>query len=331
MKNEIKNTHAILSDLSGPVQENTDAIDFYFNQVNGCEILNPFMAGGTEKPIGNNEALPPEFFNGFGIRRMILDTQHGKLSFSENNFTDLVDKDAAAFKWSALKGDLMIEDLKMLIGNSQIVEFKNWSDVQNASDIWDNLRRNVIKGLKRNDFEFVFFLGDTAKKFAFEVDEFLDTISDYSLHGRVTLILEEQIVTNLCGMLYGWDEYIRNSTLPGLCEKGRSVFDLINIDHLIIDSFPATLSFSRERQIEITAGKTVGVSKSNGNHFDTGYILGLLLKMDAPHSIALGQAVSGLYAGNEYQPDSRMLLSYIDKWIGETESLEPEESQLSIA
>ena len=57
---------------------------------------------------------------------------------------------------------------------------------------------------------------------------------------------------------------------------------------------------------------------------------GLMLKLEISHSVALGLAVSGVYAdGNK--PDSKTLLNYIEKWMGEMESVKPEENQLFIA
>ena len=175
--NQFKNTHTVLSELSGSLQKMGDTIDSYFNQFKEGEILNPILAGGKIDSVGSNEALPAEFFQGFGIQTLILDSLHGKLSLSEKNFIDVINKDAGELKWCDLKSDLIMEDLRMLFRNSQIVEFSRWSDVKNASSIWDSLRQDVIKPLKRNDFDFIFHLGDASMKLVFEVDEFLDIIS----------------------------------------------------------------------------------------------------------------------------------------------------------
>ncbi len=329
--NHLKNMHTILTELSGSLQNNGDVIDFYLNQFKEGEMLNPFLPGGKITPIGNYEALPPEFFNRFGIRAMVLDTLHGRLSLSEKNFIDIMNKNAVEFNWRDLKSDLIMEDLRMLFANSQIVEFANWADVENAGDIWDNLRRDIIMPLKRNDFEFIFHLGDAAKKIGFEVDEILDIISGYSLFGRVTLVLNEQNAARLWEKLRGQDSYFESSTSPGLNEKCRSLFDLMDVSQLVIDSLSAVLLFSRQNQIEITACKSSVASKINTKHFDIGYILGLILKIDMSQSLALGLAVSGVYTESGSRPDRGMLLSYIEKWKGEMESNKMEEREISIA
>ncbi len=330
INNQFKNTHTVLSDLSGSLQKTGDIIDFYFNQFKEGEMLNPFLAGGIINSLRSDEALPPEFFQGLGIQTLILDSLHGKLSLSEKNFIDIINKDAGELKWCDLRSDSIVEDLSMLFRNSQIVEFSKWSDLKNASAIWDGLRQDVIRPLKRNDFDFIFHLGDSSMKLIFEVDEFLDIISDYTLHGRVTLVLDERDAVNLWVKFYGRDSKVEISTLADLSEKCRSIFDLIHIDYLIIDSFPTTLLYFKHLEFETAVMRRSGGPKDGLKHFNAGYILGLIMKLEISLSVALGLAVSGVYAeGNT--PGSKTLINYIEKWMEEMESVKPEENQLFIA
>ena len=98
LNNQFKNTRTILTELLGPLQKMGDPIDFYFDHVNDSEILNPFLPG-ERITMANDEALSPEFFKGFGIRTLILDTLHGRLSLSEKNFTDIINKESETFRW----------------------------------------------------------------------------------------------------------------------------------------------------------------------------------------------------------------------------------------
>jgi hypothetical protein len=327
--NQLKDTHSVLSEVLRLLHLSGDAINFYFDQFKEGELLNPIHALGKIRSIGNKEALPHEFFLGFGINTLILDALHGRLSLCENNFIDAIINDTALNKWNDWKNGVIMEDLKMLFEYAQIVEFDKWSDVKHASDLWDNLRRDVIKPINRNDFDFIFYLGDTKKKFAFEVDEFLDIVCDFSLYGRVTLVLDEQNIDNLWAMFFKRNSYSEISILPGFREKCRSVFDLINIQYLLVESFPATLMYSGQQQFEVETRNSFDISRIDKNHFDAGYILGLLLKMDISHSIVLGIAVSGVYTENGTKPNRNTLFYYLENWMREKESLKPDESQLA--
>jgi len=331
INNQYSNTHNVLVELVGSLQKVSNVIDAYFDHIQQREMVNPLLAEGGIRSVGNNEALPPEFFKGFGIRRLILDSPHGRLSFSDKYFTDMIGQKAASFNWHDLKSDLILDDLKMLFANCQIVEFENWSDRQNASDIWDNLRRDVIVPLNKKDFDFIFYLGDTSKKFAFDVDEILDIISGYALHGRVTLILDGQNAANLWDRVEGDNSLSEITSTPGLNEKCRSLFDTMDISHLILlDSFSLAISFTKQNHFEITNCKTFGTLKSERKYFDVGYILGLILKFDLLHSIIMGLAVSGAFAENGTKPDSKGLIQFIEKYMEEIESFRPENNHLSV-
>jgi len=118
--NQFINTHTVLLELLGSLQKFEDITDLYFDHIKDGDILNSFLARGEINSIGNNEALSSEIFRRLGLRSLILDTLPGKLSLSENNFIDITNKNAAAFKWSELKGGLIFEDLKVLFTSSQL-------------------------------------------------------------------------------------------------------------------------------------------------------------------------------------------------------------------
>ncbi|HEY2349336.1 MAG TPA: hypothetical protein VGH64_09980 [Puia sp.] len=290
------NTQIILSEILEPLRMAGDAVDIYFDRADDREILSPFPPGGITGRPGKNETLPPEFFKGFGIHRLILDAPHGRLSVSE-------------------------EDLKTIFENSRVVEFENWSDVKDASQIWDNLRRDIIHPLRKRDVDFVFYLGDANNKLKFKVDEFLDIVCDFSGCGRVTMIMDERNVDDLLEMFYERETGADISILPGLPEKSRTVFDLVNIEHLIAGSFSEAVFFYKQQQFEIKGPKGVDTSMIKRSRFSAGYMLGLLLQVDISHSIALGLAVAGLYTEIGNKPDTKNLIDFIEKWIGELESL----------
>ena len=291
----------------------------YMDQADDQEILNPFQDAGNKDMSVKNEKLPPEFFQGFGLQRLILNTSHGRLSFSEKDFIDSVERDAPSFRWQGPGADLIMDDLKTLFENSRVVEFKNWSDVKNASAIWDNLRRDVIRPLRNRDVDFIFYPGDVTGKFRFEVDEMLDIISDFSGCGRVTLVLDERDVDGIRDIFFGREADSGMSIVPGLREKCRSVFDLLNIEYLVAGSYSDSHFFSKQQQFEIEGRKGIDIPKIETQRFISGYMLGLLLRFDISHSITLGLAMAGLYSGIENKPDCKSLIGFIEKWMGELE------------
>jgi hypothetical protein len=112
-----------------------------------------------------------------------------------------------------------------------IIRFTNWATTEGASDCWDQLYTDVIKPLNKRNFEFIFHLGNVTKKYAFEVEEILDIMGDYSSFGRVTLILNENEADSL------WEKL--NGPSQETIKKYRFLFNTIRIDAMIILTFKA--------------------------------------------------------------------------------------------
>jgi hypothetical protein len=176
-----------------------------------------------------------------------------------------------------------------------------------------------MKPLNKRDFQFIFHLGDTAKKRVFEVDEVLDIIGDYSSYGRVTLILDNHEADNLWRQLNGRDP---ESFIPGLGspvahDRYLALFNTMGIGSLVVFYGCGAVHFSREGQFRLGKESPVSLREIiNGRgRFSAGYQLGLLLRLDAPHCTALGLAVSDGCTAASAGPASTLLLEFIQNWL----------------
>ena len=292
------NTVAILSDLSGAMQ----SLD-------------------ASKLIAPDDSVSPAFITAFGIRSLALNVRTQGLTFPGLPFTTPGNQNISRCKWQRYKNEVIIEELKSLFTNCPIISFADWSDTDGASSLWDGLLSDVIKPLHKKDFEFIFYLGDPTKSLVQEVDEILDIISNFSLYGRVTLVLDEEEASRLWMALNGYGTGIPVSAvkLPCQGEQCLSIFNTMKIDHLLVCSVDKALSFSRQTQFELAdrPHHTARTTKEVRNHFNTGYSLGLRLRWEIPRCVALGLAVSGSYKENGGSPDRSALLSYIKQWMAE--------------
>lgn len=131
------------------------------------------------------------------------------------------------------------------------------------------------------------------KKSVFEVDEILDIIGNFSLHGRVTLVLNEEEASGLWMMLNGYDP---GKTLPGLLlpspeERQLFVFNTMNIQHLLIYSEDHISFYSTQEQFELVdkAHNDTSIEKYARNNFNAGFSLGLQHQLDISQCAALDQ------------------------------------------
>jgi hypothetical protein len=195
-----QNADAVLFDLVGNIQNFNDSMHTYLCHIGEQEVLNPFQKVDF---MSINEPIPCEFFERFGIQRLILNAFPGRSAISDYFCIDRDKKNMISRNWNSIKNDVIIEELKTLFRSCHIIQFADWASVYHASDFWDGLLSDVIRPLNKKDFNFIFYLGDPTKRFVFETDEILDIMSDYSSYGKVTLVLDENEADRLWSILNG--------------------------------------------------------------------------------------------------------------------------------
>ena len=314
------NEQNILTDLLETIRNFDESNDTYFNHIRENQQLNPFQNNIEIRSVGINESIPVEFFAELGISSLTFN----KFDGLPKSFTIPDRRDNDQLRWHHFKNSGFIKDIKAIFKASKVIAFSDWAFVDGASELWDGLLSDVIKPLNRKDFNFIFSLGDPTKKLGYEVDEILDIISDFSLYGQVTFLVNETDAANLWMVLYGqnFDTNFLKSTTDALKEKCRYIFNAMLIDRLLIYTVNHAMLFSKLQQFELkgrTLNNTGKLSQDVKDHFNTGYSVGLLLQLDISYCIALGLSVSGAYLESGTSPDREALLSYIKRWIGELE------------
>lgn len=312
-----QNLAAVLFDLVSTIQNFSDSAYTYLNHIGEREVLNPFQKIDF-KSI--SESLPCEFFERFGIRSLTLNAFPGRSAILDHCHIEHNQK-IISRNWNNIINDVIIEELRTFFRCCVIIEFAEWASVHNASDYWDGLLSDVIRSLNKRDFEFIFYLGDPTKKFVFETDEILDIISEYSSCGKVTLVLDEGEAGKLWSILNGWNPGSTHFSYRSqrAIEKYISIFNTMNIEVLVIFSIDRTIVLSKKQRFEFVGRSLNNVIKLKHvrNCFDAGYQLGLLLRLEVPHCIALGLTISGTYLENESLPHQKALFKYVKEWIAE--------------
>ena len=293
---------SVLAAIAGQVRNFNIPVDLYLDQIGKPAVLNGFW-----ERLGIRDILSNTYQDSTGIEACW---------YVENSKTG-----NAAVRWNSLKNGAVIEGLRTLISNCSIIRFADWAKTDDASGFWDGLFSDVIKPLNKRDLEFIFQLGDVSKKLVFEVDEFLDIMGDYASYGKVTLMLDEQEADQLWNRLNGKASYATSAGYrsPGAKEKHLFLFNTMSIDVLLVHGGNQVVLLSRDGQFDFTGRllNRINIPGYNRDCFNDGYQLGLLLRLELPYCIALGMAISGACATQAPIPDTKVLLSYIEDWIGE--------------
>lgn len=324
LRNSEPDAACVLADIARSIRDLRDQVDLYLRHMEEHEILNPFAPGVGAYPLAVNETAPPRFWDSLGIRHIISNTSQGRWRVPGTWDMEIDKIDKVACIWDHVKNAAIIEGLTTLISGCPLIRFADWAATDDASRSWDGVFSDVIKPLKKKDFEFIFQLGDSTKRPVFEVDEILDIMGDYSSYGRVTLMLDEEEALRLCSRLNGADPdaAISDLTLYTLRDRCLFLFNTMSIGVLLIVYGDRTVLITRDWHFEF-AGRTLknrNLSINNKDWFNNGYQLGLLLHFGVAHCIALGLAVSGAYIEHASLPDSETLLAYIGEWGAELRS-----------
>jgi hypothetical protein len=309
MQNKIK----VLSEIIQSIQSLYDSENNVLRN-SGRDILNISQNGQAERyenSIGNAAE--------FGIDNLLFNAYHIDLAIPDPLSVLFVNKNVLHSNQN-VKSDFQVKDIKEILKRCKVVSFTSWTSFQEASHLWDRLRTDVIKPIGRKDFEFIFYMGDTTKKLAYEVDEILDIISDFSFSGKVTLVLTDREASQLWKTLNGQKDNIKSSFTGINNYESQYIFNTVNIDRLLVYSPDHRVTiFSKEGSLELKGRNlySINATYKAQNYFDAGYILGLLLQLSTVHCTAIGLAVAGASLRNEAIHDLQTLLAYIKDWIEE--------------
>lgn len=242
-----------------------------------------------------------------------LEFQDGKLILSELGIFN-------AYNWKYIKVHSNAQTLSKAVAQCKLIALVDWVNLQHASDIWEGFLKDMIKPSGRKDYLFFFDLCDPSKKNPQQIDEVIDIISDFTVYGKVTLGLNENEANKIWLAFHGCDHFGKpDVNLPSLDVLGRSIYQTMNIDTLLIHPIDRTLVFQSNETLEMQ-GRLVTKPKvltGGGDNLNAGYCLGLLNSFSTKDCMLLGMAASGSYIENGFGPEKKDIVNYLDKWSTE--------------
>lgn len=316
---EIKNPDPVLSGLLRIIPDSRHENYLYVGFPGGTFAANLISPVPGQNALGLKEQFLPEILQALGIRSLTLNALHDLAPLVELGDRQIKGSNGESAVFY-LQNMQVVKELQRLFRKCRTIAFDDWAMMINASELWRELLSAVVAPLEKQDLEFIFYLGNAGGKLSLQVDEALKTISDFSVHGKVTLALDENEAISLWKMLNGVQAstVLEHQTAGDLKKKYFSIFNTIGITRLLIYSSNDAILLSSDDQF-VFSRKTVSsateIADSARHNFVEGFSIGLLLELDLIYCIALGLIVFGSYGENEALRDQKTLLSYIEKWI----------------
>lgn len=316
---EIINAAPVLADLRSRIQNFNVSETVYLSSTISENPENQSVSLPGMDVFRVEEFILPDILRLMGIRSMTLSRLHdlGPLADFDLNITNIAGE---RYLWHYLRNDNVISELRLLFQHCRTIAFDNWSGIIGASDLWSGLLADVIKPIKKKDFEFIFYLGDPQKKLSFQVDEAIDIISDFSLYGQVTFALDENEALKLWRVLNGidLDTPVINQSIHDLNRKYISIYRTMNVTRLLIYSASKAIVFTKEQQFVLARKKvapTIEMAINARQNFVAGFSISLLFQLDMVHCLALALVVFESLGDQKERLDQKNLLVHIDQWI----------------
>lgn len=221
-------------------------------------------------------------------------------------------------RWRDITAHTGIDQLRELFAHSRTIPFSDWSHITQATEIWYGLLADIIRPLGRQDWEFIFYLGDPATHHFFDVDEIIDVMGSFAKTGNVTLALEEQEASSLWSLLLSGKPVPQfDLAHPDARRRYRSIFQTIDVARLIIYSESRALLLTETSHFAVVRPLVPAHTHNPQEraNFIEGYALGLETGMDAAHSLVLGIATSGSVSENSPNPTRPAVLRLLAEWM----------------
>ncbi|HWV30519.1 MAG TPA: hypothetical protein VN038_12720 [Dyadobacter sp.] len=221
-------------------------------------------------------------------------------------------------RWRDISVGTNLDQLRGLIGNMRVIPFADWSDVHHAADIWYGLLADIIRPLARNDWEFIFYIGNPVNRHFFDLDEALDVIGSFSRTGNVTLALDELEAHSLWALLFGGKPVSEFGLQhPDAYARYRSIFQTMDVTRLIIYSDSQALLLMEGSHNAVIRPPVSAYTHNAGEraNFIEGYALGLASGMDPAQSLALGIATAGAVPEGSQNAAKADVLRFLAEWL----------------
>ncbi|WP_310391343.1 hypothetical protein [Hymenobacter sp.] len=321
------NVRPILLDLQAQLQAFDVSENVYLSCSSAGSGANPTTSQRRVNALGINEEELPAILRLLGIRSLSLSARHDLRALAAFNVEIPANAASELCQWCYLRNEAVITELRALFQHCRTVAFDEWATLSGASDLWDGLLVDVIKPLGKPDLEFIFYLGDSGRKLSFQVDEALDIISDFAQHGQVTFALDEGEAIKLWMVFNGVhpDTPTAPQNYPDRKKKYFSIFRMMRITRLLIYSANEVLLLTNQQQFVLARHKvatSIELGAAARQDFIAGFSLGMLLRLDVAHCIALGLLVFGSAGERQANPTPQDLLTYINQWIEELQKPE---------
>lgn len=250
-------------------------------------------------------------FNDFGRRATLY-------SIAESAVTDAVEFDdgklmlnknqsLADVHWQHLVDRVGLSKLIEEYDKATLIGMANWTMLPHLSSIWWKVLAEVFPKLSKKPRHMFVDLADPAKRTDDDLKDALSLLSDFEKHAKVALGLNVGEAKRVAKLL-GLSESSDNQTLA------KSILDRLALDTIVIHARQGAASANAHGTAAIDGPfvQKPKITTGAGDHFNSGFALGLTLGLNLQQCLCCGVAVGGYYVSRAESPTLAKLADFIE-------------------
>lgn len=213
--------------------------------------------------------------------------------------------------WKRILNEVGNEKLTEFIEGADLFGQGYWSFIPRMNTIWKKLLEEVFPSFSDDKNRHMFLdLADIRRRSEEEMLEAMDLISQFQNYFDVTLSLNESEASILADLLAtGWEEKSREKIADSALKMGSK----IGIEDVVIHTinFALVASSGKETVVEHPYDPTPKVTTGAGDHFNAGYIFGILNELGPEGRLALGCSNAGFFVREGQDPSPKEIRDFL--------------------
>lgn len=237
----------------------------------------------------------------------VLEFQKGKIMLAEM-------KSLNEIKWEFIKETIGVNLLIELFSKSDLLALLNWSELDNSTEIWKGLLKDILPNITRKKKPFGFFdLSDCSRRSRHSILEAMQLLRSFSMYYDVVLSLNLNEATIIYSTLTN-KEQAKSET--EMCE---TIFQRLGIHMVVIHQSAFAIAHNKTGSFKANSFPINNpvISTGAGDNFNAGFCAGMLMDLDPQTSLAIGHATSNLYMQSGQSPTVDALLNFLSKNLGD--------------
>lgn len=237
-------------------------------------------------------------------RTIALEFDDGKIMLAK---LDVLQK----VNWKTIQEYVSLDERRELFKNCDMLALLNWSEMENATEIWEGILTEVYqKGCTERRGDVFFDMADCSKRSSRDIRKILSVIRQFNTYRHAVLGLNE----NEACVIY-------QALFPGSCPQdvgiiGKRLYEYLNIDTLIIHPVSCSMAWDQTgcyfvKNLHIRHPK---LSTGGGDNFNSGFAIARMLGLDLESSLIAANGVSAFFIKYGYSPEMEELLMFLEQW-----------------